>query len=106
MKYRIVKHNKLNWVIQEWQDAGAEITRGRHVGKETKGLWKIPKVFYPSLRRAALDLLDIAAGDALLSGEAQSVLDALKIAETRVQATLAVIDMGVACPPPLSISED
>lgn len=100
MKYRIVKHNKLNWAIQEWQEEGAAITRGRHTGKATKGLWKIPKAFYPSIKRAALDLIDIAAGDALLSGEATSIVQAIEIAEKRVQATLAVIDMGVGMPTP------
>lgn len=88
MKYRIVKHNKLNWVIQEWQPEGEAISRGPHAGKASKGLWKAPKCFYPSIRRAALDLIDIAAGDAMLSGEAANVLEALKVAEARVIETL------------------
>lgn len=93
MKYRIIKHNKLNWAIQEWQDEGAEITRGRHAGKATKGLWKIPKAFYPSIERAALDLIDIAAGDALLTGEANTILEAIRIAESRVKETLSAMTM-------------
>jgi hypothetical protein len=101
MKYRIIKHDKHNWAIQEFQEGGGEVSRGPHVGKEKQEKWKAPKSFYPSVRHAAMGLLDQAAGDALLSGEAASILDALKIAETRVQATLAVMDMGVTCPPPL-----
>lgn len=102
MKYRITKHDKLNWAIEEWQEGGEAITRGRYVGQEKQSKWMQPKEFYPSLRHAALGLLDRAASDALLAGEVNSILEALEIAEKRVQATLAVMDMGVACPPPLS----
>jgi hypothetical protein len=102
MKYRIIKHDKLNWAIQEFQEGGGEISRGRYAGQEKQEKWKAPKSFHPSIRNAALALLDQAAGDALLSGEATSILEALKLAEQRVQATLAVIDMGVAYPPPPS----
>lgn len=106
MKYRIIKHDKFNWAIQEFQEGGGEVSRGRYVGKEKQEKWKAPKSFYGSVRHAALALLDQAAGDALLSGEATSILDALKLAETRVQATLAVMDMEVACPPPLTESRE
>lgn len=104
MKYRISHPDPLNWCIEEWQEGGDPITRGRYAGQEKTSKWKAPELFYPSLRIAAMALIDKAAGDALIAGEAQSILDALKIAETRVQATLAVIDMGVACPPPLSVT--
>jgi len=88
MKYRIVKHDKLNWAIQEHQEGGGEISRGPYAGQAMQEKWKPAKAFYPSLQRAALNLLDMAAGDTLEAGEAQSILDALRIAETRVLETL------------------
>lgn len=91
MKYRIIKHDKLNWAIQEYQEGGGEISRGRYAGQEMTARWKAPKAFYPSLRSAALGLLDQAAGDALLAGEATELLEALKLAEERVRATLAAM---------------
>jgi hypothetical protein len=92
MKYRIIKHDKHNWAIQEFQEGGGEVSRGPHVGKEKQEKWKPAKSFHPSVRNAALSLLDHAAGDALLSGEATSILDALKLAEERVLATLAAME--------------
>lgn len=104
MKYRIGKHDKLNWAIYEWQEGGEAISRGRYAGDAKQAKWKAPKAFYPSLRSAALGLIDQAAGDALLAGEAASILDAIKQAEACVLATLAVADMGIGQPPPLSES--
>lgn len=92
MKYRIIRHDKHNWAIQEFQEGGGEVSRGPHVGKEKQEKWKPAKSFHPSVRNAALSLLDQAAGDALLSGEAISILDALKLAEERVLATLAAME--------------
>lgn len=100
MKYRIVKHDKLNWAIQRFQEGGDEISRGRYAGQEKQEKWMPPKSFYPTLRHAAKDLLDMAAGDALLSGEATDILTAIQAAERTVLATLAVMDMGIGQPTP------
>lgn len=98
MKYRIAKHDKFNWVIQEWQAGGEAISRGRYTGQETKAIWKAPKLFFPSLRNAAMHLLDLAAGDALLAGEATTIREAITLAEGRVLATLEAMlqDRSVA----------
>jgi hypothetical protein len=91
MKYRIIKHDKLNWAIEEWQEGGEIVSRGPYVGQEKISKWKPAKAFYPSLHRAAQNLLDMAAGDALLSGEARSIIEALVLAEMRVKETLAAM---------------
>ena len=91
MKYRIIKHDKLNWAIQAFQAGDGKVTRGLHVGKDKQEKWLPAKSFHPSVRNAALSLLDQAAGDALLAGEATSILEALKLAEARVLETLAAM---------------
>lgn len=96
MKYRIIRHDKLNWAIEEWQAGGEIVSRGRYAGQEMKACWKPAKAFYPTLERAALNLLDMAAGDSMEAGEAASILDAIKIAETRVRETLAALPQGEA----------
>lgn len=89
MKYRITHPDEHNWCIEEWQAGGEIISRGRFAGQETAARWKQPTSFYPSLKQAACGLLEKAAGDALLAGEAASILDALKLAEARVLEALA-----------------
>lgn len=106
MKYRIAHPDPLNWTIEEWQEGGQPISRGRYTGQATIAKWKLPEAFYPTLKHAAIALIDKAAGDALLIGEATSILEAIKLAETRVLATLAVADMGIPPPPPLSVQLD
>ncbi len=88
MKYRIIKHDKFNWAIEEYQTGGEEITRGRYVGQKTKAVWKPANLFYSSLKDAAHGLLDRAAGDALLSGEANNILDAISVAQKKVEEAL------------------
>lgn len=39
MKYRIIKHDKFNWAIQEFQEGGGEISRGRYSGQEKQEKW-------------------------------------------------------------------
>lgn len=43
---------------------------------------------YRIIKHNHLNLLDMVAGDTLEAGEAQGILDALKLAETRVLETL------------------
>lgn len=101
MKYRITHPDEYNWCIEEWQEGGGTVERGRYAGQQKQARWKAPESFYPSLKHAALGLLDKAAGDALLSGEAADILSAIKQAEACVLATLAVADMGIQQPPPI-----
>lgn len=101
-RYRITHPDPLNWAIEEWQAADGLVERGRYAGQQKMARWKAPEFFFPSLKHAAIKLLDLAAGDALLSGEAADILSAIKRAEASVQATLAVMDMGIGQPPALS----
>jgi hypothetical protein len=90
MKYRISHPDPLNWCIEEYQEGGGVVERGRYAGQAKQARWKAPERFYPSLRIAATALLDLAAGDALIAGEATSILEAIKLAEERVIAALPV----------------
>lgn len=92
MKYRIARHDKHNWAIQEFQASDGKVSRGLHVGKDKQEKWLPAKSFHSSVRNAALSLLDQAAGDALLAGEATTILEALKLAEARVLETLAAME--------------
>ena len=91
MKYRITHPDPHNWCIEEFQEGGSTISRGRFAGQEMQAKWKAPTHFYRSLEDAAKALLTKAAGDSMLTGEALSVLDAIGIAEKRVQETLAAM---------------
>lgn len=83
MKYRIVRMDKLNWRIEQWTEGGVGPK-----GQKGEARWKGLESYHPSLRHAALSLLDLAAGDALLADEARTLLDALASAECRVLAAL------------------
>lgn len=89
MKYRITHPDPHNWCIEEFQEGGSTISRGKFAGQEMQAKWKAPTAFYRTLEDAAKALLDKAAGDALLTGETTNVLEALKLAEARVQEALA-----------------
>lgn len=91
MKYRITHPDEYNWCLEEWQEGGGAVERGRYAGQAKQAKWKAPQSFHNSLRNAALALLDKAAGDALLAGEATSILDAIKLAESKVLETLAAM---------------
>lgn len=92
MKYRIIKADKYNWDIEEAKEAGAIISRGPYAGQPMKAGWKPSERHYNSLKTAALGLIDVAAGDALLTGEATTILEALKQAEAIVLETLAAME--------------
>ena len=103
MKYRITHPDPYNWDLEEWQAGGETISRGRFAGQQTVAKWKASTAHYPSLKEAAIALLDKAAGDSLLIGEATSILQAIERAQLAVLATLAVADMGIKQPPALTI---
>ena len=84
MKYRITHPDPFNWCIEEWQEGGAKIEKGRFQGEVTKAKWKAANEFYPTLKEAAKALLNKAAGDAILNNETKDILEAIKIAEERV----------------------
>lgn len=82
MKYRIVRHDKLNWRLQEWREGGRPVP-GKP-GQVSEGRWAGLDSYHSSVRQAVRALLDHAAGDALLTQEAQSVQQAIEIAERTV----------------------
>lgn len=82
MKYRITHPDPHNWCIEEYQEGGETISRGRFAGQEKQAKWKAPTAFYRTLKDAATALLDKATGDALT--ETASILEAIKLAEARV----------------------
>lgn len=88
MKYRITHPDKYNWCVEAWEEGGEAISRGRYVGQLKKAKW-IVLGYHSTLRNAATAMLDDAAGDAIASGEATSILQAIELAETRVMAAIA-----------------
>lgn len=95
MKYRITHPDIYNWCIEEWQEGGGTIERGRYKGQVQQARWKAAENFYPTLDEAAKGLLRRAAGDAILTQEANSILEAIKIAEGRVIETLESLPQEV-----------
>lgn len=85
-KYRIQRLDDHNWTLEEFQEGGETISRGRFAGQEKQARWKAPIAFYRTLRDAATALLDKATGDALT--ETKSILEAITLAENRVLAAL------------------
>ena len=63
MKRRIIRADSLNWAIQEWQEGGGIIERGRFAGQIKKAKWKMPESFFRTLADAAKDLLHEIIGD-------------------------------------------
>jgi hypothetical protein len=88
MKYRITHPDKYNWDLERFEGGGELISRGRYVGQEKKAKW-VTVSHHGNLRAAAKAMLTQAAGDALLAGEAEGILEALTLAEERVMACLA-----------------
>lgn len=63
MKRRIIRADSLNWAIQEWQEGGDEISRGRFAGQTKKAKWKMPESFFRTLADAARNMLHEEIGD-------------------------------------------
>ena len=86
MKFRILKRDKHNWVIERWQEGGT-ITRGRFTGQEKREGWDEinPVGYYRSLRDAAMDLLDIEIAEGWTG---QKIKEEISAAEARVKSAL------------------
>ena len=62
MKRRIIRADSLNWAVQEWQEGGELIERGRFKDQVKKAKWKMPETFFRTLADAARSLFhDIVA---------------------------------------------
>jgi len=82
MKRRIIRADSLNWAIQEWQEGGGIIARGRFAGQTKKAKWKMPESFFRTLADAAASLMHEQIGD-VPQGEA---LTGTQLAEAVRQA--------------------
>ena len=60
---RIIRADSLNWAIQEWQEGGDLIERGRYAGQPKAAKWKVPESFFRTLADAARDLFHEIVGD-------------------------------------------
>ena len=86
MKYRITHPDIYNWCIEEWQEGGSTIERGRYKGQAQQARWKAAENFYPTLDEAAKGLLRRAG---------EQLNEAIKIAEGRVIETLESLPQEV-----------
>jgi len=64
MKRRIIRADAYNWAIQEWQEGGDLVERGRFAGKVKQSKWKNPERFYRTLDEAAKAMLDEIVSEA------------------------------------------
>lgn len=91
MKRRIIRADSLNWAIQEWQEGGGIIERGRFSGQEKKAKWKAPESFFTTLTWAARCLFHDIVGDVPhgegMTGEALAKV--VQDAEERTKAYVA-----------------
>ncbi len=62
-KRRIIRADARNWAIQEWQEGGETIERGKFAGQEKLAKWKAPDAFFGRLVDAAKDMLNEEIGD-------------------------------------------
>jgi hypothetical protein len=90
MKYRIVRRDKLNWQLEEWMPGGKAGPKG-DIGSAK---WKRLESYHSNIEQAALALLDHAAGDAMLSWEAQSIQQAFEVAKRAVLDALDRLPVG------------
>ena len=86
-KRRIIRADSLNWAIQEWQEGGELIERGRFKDQVKKAKWKMPESFFRTLADAAKDMMHEMIGD-LPTGEAltgEQLMNAVRQAEHDVK---------------------
>lgn len=63
MKRRIIRADAHNWAIQEWQEGGDIVERGRFAGNVKQSKWKNPDKFYRTLEDASKALFDEIVSD-------------------------------------------
>lgn len=78
MKRRIIKADALNWAIQEWQEGGGVVERGRYAGQEKQSKWKNPEAFFPTLHSACNAMLDEIVGDNMTGENVREAIDTAK----------------------------
>lgn len=75
MKRRIIRADSLNWAIQEWQEGGDVIERGRFTGQIKKAKWKMPESFFRTLADAARDLFHETVADGFTGEQIATLVD-------------------------------
>jgi len=83
-KFRIRKLDEHNWIIEEHEPGGGEITRGRHVGKTKQERWKL-KGYYSEMKFAAARLMDYELETGFTGTQLEAAIVA---AEKRVMAAV------------------
>lgn len=78
MKRRIIKADAHNWAIQEWQEGGGTVERGRYSGQEKQAKWKNPEAFFPTLHAACGSMLDEIVGDDWTGENVREAIDKAK----------------------------
>lgn len=89
MKFRITRPDPLNWDLEQFQEGGGKISRGRFAGQAKKERWKVIG-HYSSLLHAARAMLDKEMGENWspdLTFEQMS--DILSAAEARISQAVA-----------------
>lgn len=90
MKRRIIRADAHNWAIEEWQDGGGTIERGRYVGQEKKAKWKAADKFYAKLEDAAAAMFrEIVADNWNVTG--QALFSMLEAASKEVQEHVSAL---------------
>ena len=75
MKRRIIRADSLNWAIQEWQEGGELIERGRFKDQVKKAKWKMPEVYFRTLAHAARDLFYEIVADGFTGEQIAKLVD-------------------------------
>lgn len=91
-KRRIIRKDAMNWAIQEWQEGGDVVERGKYAGQEKKSKWLPAEAFYNKLEDAARGMLSDTIGD-VPQGEVDlpwlQLMQAIRDAEERTKSYLA-----------------
>lgn len=90
MKRRIIRADALNWAIQEYQEGGGTVERGRYAGQEKQARWKAPNAFYGRLEHAISGLFRDCVGDGPdgFTMDEATLLERIEQAEKRTIETL------------------
>jgi hypothetical protein len=95
MKRRIIRADSLNWGIQEFQEGGDAIERGRFTGQIKKAKWKMPEAFFRTLAHAARDMFHEIVADGFTGEQiAKLVDDAEKRVVEHVSSLIEKQDLG------------
>ena len=90
MKRRIIRADSLNWAIQEFQEGGGIVERGRYAGQTKQARWKAPEAFYKNVEHAISGLFRDCLGDGPdgFTLDEATLIEKIEQAETRTVETL------------------